>query len=138
MALRKVQMWTDGSVRPTNPGRGGWAVLLIDVQTGIRKTLSGKAERSTNNLMELYAVLQGFSALKFSCEVEVCTDSALVIGWMTGKMERRNQDCLNFIRRIEHLQKGHRVLYTKVAGHSGIAENELVDSLASQMAEPGE
>ncbi len=74
--IKHVQLYTDGACSG-NPGPGGWACLLL--YKDIQKELSGGAEQTTNNQMELTAVIQGLSLLKEKCAVDLYTDSKYVL-----------------------------------------------------------
>lgn len=139
----EVHLFTDGGCSG-NPGPGGWAFLMRHLPSGTEKEGSGGQELTTNNQMELEAVIQGLSALKRPCAVELFTDSTYVGKGMTEWMPKwksngwqrkekgqfvpvKNQD--HWIRLDQQLQR-HRVRYTWVKGHDGHAENERVDELA--------
>ena len=136
----KVVMYTDGACRG-NPGPGGWGVLLSYQDT--EKTLNGFDPETTNNRMELTAVIEGLRALKRSCEVELKTDSKYVLqginqwidnwksnGWKTAaKKQVKNIDLW---QRLEQEKGRHRISWYWVKGHSGIRGNEMADRLANQ------
>jgi ribonuclease HI len=139
----EVHLFTDGGCSG-NPGPGGWAFLMRHLPSGKEVEKSGAQELTTNNQMELEAVIQGLAALQRPCVVELFTDSTYVGKGMTEWMAKwksngwkrkeksqlvpvKNQD--HWIRLDEQLQR-HRVKYTKVKGHSGHAENDRVDELA--------
>lgn len=127
--MHKVIVYTDGACSG-NPGPGGWAAVLTCGEH--EKHLSGGEPDTTNNQMELKAVLEGIRALKFPCSVTVVTDSQNVIGWLSQGWKRRNPQIVLLCRDIERAIKdgGHTVQFTKVAGHSGDRLNELADGLA--------
>ena len=84
--MKKVELYTDGACRG-NPGRGGWGAVLVYGK--YERELSGGEPMTTNNRMELMAAIEGLSALKESCEVDLYTDSkylvdAFVQGWVVG------------------------------------------------------
>ncbi len=136
----KVVMYTDGACRG-NPGPGGWGVILSYRDT--EKTLNGFDPETTNNRMELTAVIEGLRALKRSCEVELKTDSKYVLqginewidnwksnGWKTAAKKRvKNVDLW---QRLEQETGRHRITWHWVKGHSGIRGNEMADRLANQ------
>lgn len=108
--MKKVTIYTDGACSG-NPGVGGWAAILIF--NGVEKEISGYDKQTTNNRMELFAVIQALRALKESCEVEIYTDSAYVAdaflkNWITsweknnwktsGKSDVKNVDLWNALR----------------------------------------
>ena len=135
----KVVMYTDGACRG-NPGPGGWGVVLRF--QGNRKTLQGYSAETTNNRMELTAVIEGLKALKRSCEVELFTDSKYVMqgltewlarwksnGWKTAaKKPVKNVDLW---QQLEAEVAQHEIDWNWVKGHAGIADNELADQLAN-------
>jgi len=139
----EVDLFTDGACLG-NPGPGGWAALLRFKDE--EKTLSGGEANTTNNRMELQAVIEGLRALTRTCNVNVYTDSQYVqrgitewiISWKarnwrtSSKKPVKNADLW---REIDDAQQGHSVRYHWVKGHAGHPENELVDSLARSEAE---
>ena len=141
--LKTVQIFTDGACKG-NPGPGGWAALLRF--GGNEKIISGHDRDSTNNRMEITAVIRAFSTLKEPCRVELFSDSKYVIdgitkwvnawqkrGWKTAaKKPVLNEDLW---RELLHAVEGHDVNWHWVKGHSGHPENERVDQLASNEAE---
>jgi len=136
----KVVMYTDGACRG-NPGPGGWGVVLRF--QGSHKTLQGYAAETTNNRMELTAVIEGLKALKRSCEIELFTDSKYVMqgltewlarwksnGWKTAaKKPVKNIDLW---QQLEAEAAEHEIDWNWVKGHAGIADNELADQLANE------
>jgi ribonuclease HI len=141
-ASKQVSLFTDGSCLG-NPGRGGWAALL---RYGAQeKTLSGSNPATTNNRMEMWAVIAGLQALKTPCKVLIYTDSQYVLKgaseWLAGWKRRgfktaANKPVLNqdlwLLLDIE-LAK-HQVRWEWVRGHAGHPENERVDALAREAA----
>ncbi len=142
-ALPRVQLFTDGACRG-NPGPGGWAFILRHPSTGMEKEHAGGAPITTNNQMELMAVIEGLAALKRRSAVEVITDSAYVAkgasqwlaGWKKNGWRRREKNRwaevknVDLWQRLDELLAQHEVRFTTVAGHSGHPENERVDELA--------
>ena len=141
--LSEVHLFTDGGCSG-NPGPGGWAYLLQHPATGKQIERSGGERETTNNRMELTALIEGLSALKKPSCVQVFTDSVYVgkgisewmtkwkaNGWRRKEGKRmvavKNEDLW---RRLDELLQTHEVRYTRVAGHSGHPENERVDQLA--------
>jgi len=141
--LSEVHLFTDGGCSG-NPGPGGWAYLLQHPATGKQIERSGGERETTNNRMELTAVIEGLSALKKPSCVQLFTDSVYVgkgisewmtkwkaNGWRRKEGKRmvavKNEDLW---RRLDELLQTHEVRYTRVAGHSGHPENERVDQLA--------
>jgi len=137
---KKVVMYTDGACRG-NPGPGGWGVVLNYQQN--RKTLRGYDPETTNNRMELTAVIKGLRALNRACEVEIYTDSKYVMqginewianwkrnGWKTAaKKPVKNHDLW---QQLDAEIASHNVDWKWVKGHSGIEGNELADQLANE------
>jgi ribonuclease HI len=138
-----VHLFTDGACSG-NPGPGGWAFILRHVASGREKVCSGGEADTTNNRMELLAVIRGLEALKRSCDVELFTDSVYVgkglLEWMpkwkqNGWRRREGQRWMpvkndELWRRLDQLAQRHTIKYTRVAGHSGHPENERCDELA--------
>ena len=141
--LSEIHLFTDGGCSG-NPGPGGWAYLLQHPATGKQIERSGGERETTNNRMELTALIEGLSALKKPSCVQLFTDSVYVgkgisewmtkwkaNGWRRKEGKRmvavKNEDLW---RRLDELLQTHEVRYTRVAGHSGHPENERVDQLA--------
>ena len=135
-----VEIFTDGACRG-NPGPGGWGVLLRS--KGREKELYGGESETTNNRMELTAAIQGLSALKRPSSVTLTTDSQYVRkgitewmrnwkknGWVnSAKKPVANADLW---KTLDELSAEHDIDWRWVKGHSGHAENELVDELANR------
>ena len=139
----EVYLYTDGACRG-NPGPGGWAFILRHLKTKKELEGSGGERDSTNNRMELTAVVRGLEALKRPCRVELFTDSVYVgnglsewlVKWKANGWKRREGGRLQPVknedlwRELDALSARHRIKYTRVAGHSGHPENERCDELA--------
>jgi ribonuclease HI len=139
----EVHLFTDGACSG-NPGPGGWAFILRHLATRKQRESSGGEPLTTNNRMELTAVVQGLAALKRPCRVELFTDSVYVgkgisewmPKWKRQGWQRREQGRLKPIknedlwRQLDQLIERHQVKYTRVAGHSGHPENDRCDELA--------
>ena len=141
--MKKIHLYSDGSSLG-NPGPGGWGTIL-KYKDNI-KELSGAAENTTNNQMELLGVIKGLEALKEPCDVEIISDSKYVVqginewlpnwiknNWRTAaKKPVKNlelwQDYIN-------ISKKHKINATWVKGHAGHDENERCDYLARSQAE---
>ena len=133
-------MYTDGACRG-NPGPGGWGVLLRFGEA--EKTLYGGEPATTNNRMELTAVIKGLEALKKPCRVKITTDSKYVLSGITEWManwKQRNWKTANkkpvlnveLWQELDALVGQHEIEWEWVKGHSGHPENELADQLANQ------
>ena len=120
----KTMIVVDGSCSG-NPGPGGWAAILLHGEA--EKVITGGAAMTTNNRMELTAVIAGLRALKRPCEVVVVTDSEYVRLALTDGVMRANGDLVTEARR---LAAGHVVEVQRVTGHAGHALNERADRLA--------
>lgn len=138
--LTEVEIWTDGACKG-NPGPGGWGVLLT--QGRHQKTLFGGEAYTTNNRMELTAVIEALKALKRSCRVTIHTDSQYVKRGMTewlanwkqrnwrtaAKKPVKNADLW---QELDELVQEHEVNWVWVRGHSGDPGNEKADELANK------
>ena len=135
-----VEIYTDGACRG-NPGPGGWGALLR--YGDVDKQLYGGEHLTTNNRMELKAVIEALSALSKPCKVTLTSDSTYVLkgisewlpnwkkrGWRTaGKKPVKNGDLW---KTLDDLAEMHEIEWHWVKGHSGHIENELVDQLANR------
>lgn len=138
--MKEVIIYTDGACSG-NPGPGGWGALLIYNNT--RKTISGGETHTTNNRMELLAVIEALKILKTSCIGKLYTDSKYVqqgiTTWLSGwkknswknssKKEIKNLDLWQILD--QEIAK-HKIDFHWVKAHNGHPENELVDELARQ------
>ncbi len=133
-----VTLYSDGSSLG-NPGPGGWGTILEF--KGKQKELSGKELDTTNNRMELTAVIRGLQALKEPCNVEVVTDSSYVANainsWLKGWIAKDFKKVKNVDLWQEYLEasKAHNIKATWVRGHSGHPQNERCDTLATTQAQ---
>ncbi len=142
-SLPEVELYTDGGCSG-NPGPGGWAFILRHPATGKEMESSGGERETTNNRMELTAVVRGLEVLKKPSQVKLMTDSVYVgkglsewmpkwkaNGWRrregTSWKEVKNEDLW---RRLDELIREHKLTYIRVAGHSGHPENDRCDVLA--------
>jgi len=137
--MKKVDLYTDGACSG-NPGTGGYCAILI--YKGVEKTISGRETLTTNNRMELMAVIRGLEALKEPCEVNVYSDSQYVVdafnlGWIeswknngwrnSAKKDVKNVDLWND---LINLNKKHAVTFIKVKGHADNEYNNKCDKIA--------
>jgi ribonuclease HI len=135
-----VTIYTDGACSG-NPGPGGYGIILTDA-AGRRKELSGGFKRTTNNRMELRAVLVGLEALKRPSKVRVVTDSQYVAnaikeGWLKNwiargwrKADKKPVLNMDLWKALVPLLERHDVTFEWIKGHAGHAENERCDELA--------
>ena len=141
-----VELYTDGACSG-NPGPGGWGFILRHIKSGKEMENSGGEANTTNNRMELMAVIEGLSTLTRPCYVELFTDSVYVGKGMTEWMpkwkrdnwrrgKKKNEPVKNddLWKQLDELMQTHRIKYTRVAGHSGHPENERCDQLAVEAA----
>ena len=142
-ALDAVEIWTDGGCKP-NPGPGGWAAVLRFRDT-VRE-LSGRADATTNNRMELTAAAEALEALRRPCRVVVHTDSEYVRNgitrWHTGWVRRNWRNAagepvanMDLWRRLLDAAAQHQIDWRGVRGHAGDAMNERADRLATAARE---
>ena len=146
--MNQIEIFTDGACKG-NPGPGGWGVLLrAPERPGSERELFGGMEQTTNNRMELLAVIQGLRALKRPCRVRLYLDSQYVrkgiTEWIAGWKARgwrtasgkpvKNQDLW---RQLDALvsDAGHEIEWHWVRGHSGHEGNERADALANRGVE---
>ncbi len=137
--MEKVVIYTDGACSG-NPGPGGWGTILM--YKNVKKEISGYMENTTNNIMEITAVIEGLKLLKYKCEVEIYSDSAYVVNafnnhWIEGW---RKKNWINSSKEpvknkelwqeLYNLTKQHNVKFIKVKGHSDNEYNNRCDELA--------
>lgn len=137
--MEKVIIYTDGACSG-NPGPGGWGTILMYQEN--KKEISGGKKHTTNNVMELTAVIEGLKLLKYPCEVELYSDSAYVVnafeqGWIynwikknwktSGKEPVKNKELW---QELYNLTQIHKVKFNKVKGHSDNKYNNRCDELA--------
>ena len=137
---KQVELFTDGACRG-NPGPGGWGVLMR--YGDHEKQMYGGEKETTNNRMELTAVIEGLNSLKRQCSVKITTDSTYVKdgitswihnwkkrNWKTAaKKPVKNQDLW---QALDKAVSEHDVEWAWVKGHSGHRENEIADELANR------
>ncbi|TVQ03281.1 MAG: ribonuclease HI [Balneolaceae bacterium] len=135
----EVILYTDGACSG-NPGPGGWGALLI--HKGKEKELSGGERYTTNNRMEMRAVIEGLKALKKPCYVKIHSDSALIVnsftkGWIENwqkkgwiKADKKSVENRDLWEEMLEAMSPHSVKWIKVKGHSNNKLNNRVDRLA--------
>jgi len=141
-----VKLFTDGAC-VGNPGPGGWGFILKHPSTGRSKERSGGEHDTTNNRMEITAVIRGLEALKGPCDIELFSDSEYVVNAITEWMAKwklfgwkRSANAKNQVRnvdlwvRLDELLRPHALKANWVRGHAGHLENERCDVLASAAA----
>ena len=137
--MKDIQLFTDGACSG-NPGPGGWCAILRYGK--YEKVLSGSEAETTNNRMELTAVIEGLKALKQNCNVEVVTDSKYVCdainhNWLQNWIKKNwkkadNKPVLNpdLWKALAFLLQQHNVRFIWIKGHAGHPENERCDKVA--------
>ncbi len=149
--MKEVTIYTDGSARsnPDGPGGYGSVLLYVDKSGQVHtRELSQGYERTTNNRMEMMAVIAGLELLKEPCNVTIYSDSQYVVkafmegwivnwqkkNWMRGKDPVKNVDLW---KRMLRAMEGHDAKFVWVKGHAGNKYNEICDSLATSAADNG-
>jgi len=137
--MPQVEIYTDGACSG-NPGAGGWGALLR--YGSIERELSGGAEQTTNNRMELTAVIEALKALKKTCDIILYTDSRYVMdgvqkwlpNWKVNNWRTTNKKSavknIELWQELDSLLVQHKIKWVWVKGHNGHPENERVDKLA--------
>ena len=137
--MKHVDIYTDGACS-NNPGKGGWAAILI--YNGIEKVISGGYPTTTNNRMELFAIINGLMQLKEPCDVTVYSDSAYsldpflknwISGWIANNWKTAGKDPVKNVDLWKTLlmeTKKHNVSFVKVKGHADNVYNNRCDELA--------
>ena len=138
-----VILYTDGACSG-NPGPGGWGFIMDHPASGKQLTRSGGDAETTNNRMELIAVIEGLSVLRRPCRVEIVSDSSYVLNglsdwmpnWKRNGWRRREKGAwkevknLDLWQRLDELNRFHQLQFTKIKGHAGHPQNEACDRLA--------
>lgn len=139
--MARIEIFTDGACSG-NPGKGGWGAILR--HKDIEKELSGAEMETTNNRMELTAVIEALKALKTKCIITLYTDSRYVMDgineWLPNwkknnwKTTNKKSDVKNvdLWQVLDELVKQHEIKWIWVKGHAGHIENERVDKLARE------
>ena len=137
--MEEVIIYTDGACSG-NPGAGGWGSILMYKDT--KKEISGGKEKTTNNVMELTAVIEGTKLLKFPCKVKLYSDSAYVVnafnqkwiyGWLKNGWKNASKEPVKnkeLWQELYNLTKIHDVEFIKVKGHADNEFNNRCDELA--------
>lgn len=137
--MKSINIYTDGACSG-NPGPGGWGAVLV--YNGIEKQISGGEKNTTNNRMELTAVIEALKALKEPCNVTLTTDSKYVcdainkewvFGWQRNnwrKADKKPALNVDLWEQLLELLKIHKVEFVWVKGHNGHKYNEICDALA--------
>lgn len=138
--MKRVTLYTDGACSG-NPGIGGWGAVLI--YNGAEKRISGADGSTTNNRMEMTAVIEGLNCLKEPCEVDVYSDSAYTVnaflqGWIfdwakngfkkADKKPVLNEDLWRILLELSNI---HKLNFIKVKGHADNEYNNICDKLAT-------
>ena len=137
--MEKVTIYTDGACSG-NPGPGGWGAILMC--QGKKKEIAGGCKNTTNNIMEITAVIEALKLLKYACEVDLYSDSAYVVNafrqkwidnwkknnWKTASKEPVKNNEL--WQELDKLTQIHQVKFHKVKGHSDNEFNNRCDELA--------
>ena len=137
--MKKVTIYTDGACSG-NPGPGGWGAILI--YNDNKKEISGGAKDTTNNIMELTAIIEALNKLKYPCDVQILSDSAYVVNafklkwidswikndWKTSNKEPvKNKELWQELIKLTNI---HKTEFIKVKGHSDNEYNNRCDELA--------
>lgn len=137
--MKKVIIYTDGACSG-NPGPGGWGAILI--YENHEKEISGKNDNTTNNIMEITAIIEALNLLKYPCNVEIYSDSAYVTNafkqnwiesWIKNDWKTANKTPVKnkeLWQKLIELTNIHKVEFIKVKGHSDNKYNNRCDKLA--------
>jgi len=135
--MKQIEIFTDGSSLG-NPGAGGWCAILR--YKGNEKIISGGENYTTNNKMELTAVIEALKALKEPCEIELYSDSTYVLKgineWLKNWVKKNFKNVKNpeLWKEFLEVSKPHKIHINWVKGHSGHKENEICDKIAKKEA----
>ena len=137
--MKSIEIYTDGACRG-NPGVGGWGAIIHYLDTS--KELFGGSHETTNNQMEMQAVIEGLKALKEPCNITMYTDSKYVMdgitnwihGWKQNDWKTANKKPVKnkeLWQELDGLVSKHNIEWKWVKGHAGIPGNERADELAN-------
>lgn len=138
--MKKIKIFTDGACS-RNPGPGGWGAILE--YNSYTKKISGAESETTNNRMELTALIKSLEMLKEPCDITICTDSkylcdGITKGWakkwkINGWKKSDNKPALNadLWEKLLNLLSSHKSNFVWVKGHNGHPENEICDKMAT-------
>ena len=135
--MKKIEIFTDGSSLG-NPGAGGWCAILR--YKNHEKILRGGEAYTTNNRMELLAVIEALKALKEACDIDLYSDSEYVLNgiskWLTNWVKKDFKKVKNddLWREFLQVSEGHKINTVWVKGHNGHLENEKCDKIAKEEA----
>ena len=135
--MKKIEIYTDGSSLG-NPGPGGWCAILRYKDK--EKVISGGENHTTNNRMELTAVIEALKKLKMPCEIDLYADSTYVLKgineWLDNwiKKDFKNVKNDDLWREFLKYSKNHKINVNWIKGHSGHLENERCDKIAKEEA----
>ena len=139
--MEEIVIYTDGACSG-NPGPGGWGTILMYQDQ--KKEISGGMKNTTNNVMEITAVIEGLKSLKFPCKVQIYSDSAYVVnafnqkwiyGWLKNGWKNASKEPVKnkeLWQELYDLTKTHEVTFIKVKGHSDNEYNNRCDEMARE------
>ena len=141
--MQHVIIYTDGGASP-NPGLGGWGAVLISEQHNFTREISGAEPDTTNNRMELTAAIKALESLKFSCEVDLYTDSGYLSnafnnGWL-DKWQKNNWNKgkvlnIDLWQKLLNLTQIHKINWHWIKGHGNNKFNNRCDELVNEARE---
>ncbi len=140
--MNSISIYTDGSCSP-NPGKGGWAYVILDENQQVISSNSGSSRKTTNNRMELKAIIEAlrsvtsvysngrtlFNPKTEALDITVYTDSKLVIQFNSKGLGKKNRE---LVKKLISFNTIHKINYQWVKAHNGDKWNEFVDSLAQE------
>lgn len=142
--MNTYEVYTDGSVYPNPGGVGGWASIIVNTDTGEVHEISGFNESTTNNRMELQAVIETLEFLPPNSIIKIYSDSEYVVNsvntwmykWIQRRMDRKNMDLFHQVYELKTFHKNVELIW--VRGHNGTELNERADSLCNEARVSGE